>query len=135
MVNAYTEAGVTGALSIIDLEFHLLLPERQQFRPVSLGIGGHVLRAGSRGSFDYGATRGSESFGTLGASKGIGESRGYEEAIIATGGESSMNTRKVQREEDESAPVIRFSLEIVAAPASSVRIPNVSQAPRQIFVW
>jgi hypothetical protein len=134
IVQDYATAGINGSLANIGLEFHKLQPEyRPQIR-YSKGIGDDVLR-GSRSGYDFGATLGGATRSVSFESNRGGDFN-YEEAIIATGGESSMNTRKVDREEDDSSPIIQFSLEIVAAPAASnVRIPNASPAPQTIFSW
>lgn len=125
VVQDYAAAGINGPLANIDLEFHKLVPERQQYRSMSRGISDDALRGSG-----YGTSRG---WGDLvGSSKG---QYGYEEAIIATGGESAMNTRKVDREEDDNAPIIRFTMEIVAAATSNIRIPNPTKAPRKTFSW
>ncbi len=133
VATAYADAGVTGALAMIDLEFHMLLPEYRSQIGYAKGIGDDVR--GSRSSYDVGGTLGDATRGeifenTRGGDKGFN----YEEAIIATGGQTSMSTRKVQREEDDSSPIIRFSLEIVAA-TSNIRIPNPTKAPRKTFSW
>jgi hypothetical protein len=126
LVEAYAEAGVTGPLSRIDLEFRPLIRSQSLYRP-SLSLGGSAMR----GMSDFGGV-------TRGVSLGV-SSKGaqFDEAIVATGGESDLLTRQVQREEDKTLPVIKFTLEIVATSPSSVRIPNPSgvSTPRRIFSW
>lgn len=82
---------------------------------------------------DFSETYGGVSRGvSLGASKGAQ----FEDAIVATGGESDMQTREVQREEDTRLPVIKFTLQIVATSPPSVRIPNPSGVTiRRTFSW
>lgn len=129
LVTAYAEAGVTGPLSIIDLEFHPLIRSQAIYRPrLSISDFGGAMRGMSDFSETYGVSRGV----SLGASKGVER---FDEAIVATAGESSMSTRKVEREEDDSAPIIKLRLEIVAEQRGHVRIPNPSPSPRATFSW
>ena len=120
LVDEYAAAGVTGPLSRIDLEFRPLIRSQSLYRPTRMSLGDFGGGAAMRGA-------------SLGASKGAQ----FDEAIVATGGESDLLTRQVQREEDKTLPVIKFTLEIVATSPSSVRIPNPSgvSTPRRIFSW
>jgi hypothetical protein len=132
LVDEYAAAGVTGPLSRIDLEFRPLIRSQSLYRPTRMSLGdfggGAAMRGMGMGDFGD-AMRGA----SLGASKGAQ----FDEAIVATGGESDLLTRQVQREEDKTLPVIKFTLEIVATSPSSVRIPNPSgvSTPRRIFSW
>ena len=131
LVGAYAEAGITGSLSSMDLEFHPLIRSQAIYRPrLSIGDFGGAMRGMSDFSETYGLSRGV----SLGASKGVER---FDEAIVATGGESDLVTRQVQREEDETLPVIKFTLQIVATSPPSVRIPNPSggSTPRRTFSW
>ncbi len=124
LVEAYAEAGVTGPLSLIDLEFRPLVAK--PYASIRL-TNDHVLHnVGGMG--DFGTMRG----GSLGASSTGAQ---FDEAIVATAGASSMSPRNVQREEDESAPVIKLRLKVVAEQSGHVRIPNPSPSPRATFSW